>query len=214
MVDVIAAILLDVGAVRFNAAKPFTYSSGLRSPIYCDLRLIMSHPPQREIVIRELIGKIGDTIGLSNVDVVSGTATAGIPFASWIADRLHLPMIYVRSEKKSHGLGNKIEGRLKESDRVLVVEDIVSSGKSSLGNIASVREAGAGVAGTVAVASYELEQSMKRFADAGVRLEYLTDMNSVIKEANERGVLSSAEVKVVQDWLQDPWGWYERQGFA
>ena len=209
----VAKALLDIRSVQFSPKKPFVYTSGMKSPIYADLRLIMSYPPEREIVIRELITLVGDTIGWGKIDVISGTATAGVPFASWVADRLHKPMVYVRDTKKNHGLEKEIEGTFHKGASVLVIEDIVSSGKSSLGNIKSIQSLGGNAIGCVSVASYEIAKANQGFKSLKIPLHYLVSMQDLVNVAVKRKLLSAADRHVVWDWLSDPSGWAKRQGF-
>lgn len=206
----IPQMLLDIGAVNFNPARPFVYTSGMVSPIYCDIRLVMSFPDERKTIMDQMNQLIAKVIDWKRIDVISGTATAGIPFASFLAQLQHKPMIYVRSSKKSHGLGNQIEGRIQEGDRVLIVEDIVSSGKSSLQNVECVRGSGAEVVGVAAVTSYEMDQARVAFLKQEVSLTYLTPMSQVVDEAVNRGMLSVAQKRIVIDWLENPTGWVKR----
>ncbi|MDA8218577.1 MAG: orotate phosphoribosyltransferase [Dehalococcoidales bacterium] len=130
-----AAILLRVGAVNINAEEWFTYTSGIKSPIYTDNRLLISFPEERQRIVTLLAAAADEAVGLDNVDVVAGTATAGIPFAAWLADRLQRPMVYVRGSAKAHGLARQIEGRTAPGERVVVVEDLVTTGGSSLATV-------------------------------------------------------------------------------
>jgi orotate phosphoribosyltransferase len=208
----VAKMLLHIGAVNFNPTTPYVYTSGMKSPIYCDIRLVMSFPHEREVIVNQIDKLIEDRIGWQNVDVISGTATAGIPLASFLAQLQKRPMIYVRSSKKKHGLGNQIEGKLSRGDKVLIVEDIVSSGKSSLGNVESVRSSEATVVGVVAVTSYEMERAKKAFGEVGLRLNYLLPMREVVDTAVAEKLLTRNEREIVLDWLHDPEGWAERLG--
>ena len=139
----IAEILLNVGAVTLNVAEPFTYSSGMRSPIYCDNRLLISHPQERQEVIQAFL-EVLEKEGV-DADVIAGTATAGIPHAAWIAQALDKPMIYIRDKAKGHGKGNQIEGLVSEGASAVIIEDLISTGGSSIRAAIAAREAGSGV---------------------------------------------------------------------
>lgn len=201
----IAAHLLNIGAVALSPNEPFTWASGLKSPIYCDNRLTMAYPPVR----RDL------TEGFASItmqqaftaDVIVGTATAGIPHAAWLAHHLDLPMAYVRSKPKAHGRGNQIEGKLEAGQRVVIVEDLVSTGMSSLAVVRAVREVGVEVTALLAIFSYGLPQSVAQFSAAGVPLYTLTDFETLLDVASEQGSLSPDALRSLQAWRFDPPGW-------
>lgn len=208
----VARMLLEIGAVRFSAREPFTYTSGMVSPVYCDIRQIISYPYERDFIVGALIDLMREKIGLDEIDAVSGTATAGIPLASWIADRLHMPMVYVRDNSKKHGLKTKIEGKTHKGSRMLVVEDIVSSGKSSANNIESLREAETEVNHCIAVASYDMAQALETYKKLKVQFTRLVSMGNVIEVAVENGVISKKDAAVIKEWQKDPWGWGKGRG--
>jgi orotate phosphoribosyltransferase len=212
MERVIAGILMDIGAVSLRADPPFTWASGRLSPIYCDNRLLMSHPAERRAVAEgfaELIRARG-----WSPELVAGTATAGIPHAAWLADLLSLPMIYVRGAAKGHGKENRIEGHLEPGARVVLIEDLISTGGSSLEAAQAVIDAGGALEGVAAIFTYGLEVARRRFEEAGVALAHLTDFRSLMDEALARGKLSAAEKAIVADWQRDPAVWSSSRGGA
>jgi len=203
----VAKILLDLEAVILNPKEPFTYASGIKSPIYCDNRVIMSDVGSRE-KITDYFCTLVKNKGFE-FDIVAGTATAGIPHAAWIAQKLQKPMIYVRSGKKGHGRKNQIEGRLSEGEKVLLVEDLISTGGSSLRCIDSIIEAGGDVVACVAIFTYLMEKSMKCFEKAGIPVETLSDLDTLIEIAEQNNYIGSAESEIICRWKSDPENWYE-----
>jgi orotate phosphoribosyltransferase len=183
----VAEILLRSGAVAINLETPFVYASGIRSPIYTDNRLLLSLVPERRRVT-ELLAELAPP----DVEVVAGTATAGIPWAAWVAERLGRPMVYVRAEAKAHGRGRRIEGALAAGQRALVVEDLVTTGRSALGTVAALRDAGAVVRDVLAIFSYDLAAARQAFERAGVRLSALMTLGTLLDVAAERGQIGPA----------------------
>lgn len=206
----IAEILLDIGAISFNTTDPFTYSSGMRSPMYCDNRLLISYPEKRKRVA-ELFATM---LHQNNIDydVIAGTATAGIPHAAWLADILFAPMIYVRGSAKEHGHKNQIEGRLDEGAHALIVEDVVSTGGSAIDASESVKAAGGVVLDCIAIFSYEMEVAQEKFRKAGVDLHTLTTFSALLTVAVERGDITEEEKESIIEWQQDPQGWATKKG--
>lgn len=200
----IASILFDIGAVIFRPRQPFRYDSGILSPIYTDNRLIISHPKEREIVVDYLVEKI-KAIGLP--DAVAGTATAGIPHAAFIAQKLKIPMVYVRSEPKGHGKGNQVEGIVKRGQKVIVVEDLISTAGSSVRVIEALRRLGAQVEDEIAIFTYMLKESEENLKKAKVKLHPLTDIRSSCKVAIRRGLLKKDQVELIENWTKDPQNW-------
>lgn len=194
----IAAELLRIGAVLIRPDEPFTWASGIESPVYTDNRLTLGYPELR----RSLSHAFADLLRAHAIwpDVIAGTATAGIPHAAWLADRLDLPMVYVRSKPKAHGRGNQIEGPLAEGQQVVLVEDLVSTGGSSLEAVEALRAAGASVAAVVAVFSYNLARARQAFADADVRLLTVTDFDALVAEARTRGTIGETQAADVLRW--------------
>lgn len=200
--------LLRIGAVELRPGTPFTWASGLKSPIYCDNRLTLSEPEVRSRLADGFIALV-EKHGWSP-DVIAGTATAGIPHAAWLADRLNLPLVYVRSKPKGHGRGNQIEGRLRRGARVLLIEDLVSTGGSSLAAVEALRDAGAEVIATLAIFSYAFDRARTAFDEADVPLYTLTDYPALIEVARASGSLSEGEHSALQAWREDPDGWGDR----
>jgi orotate phosphoribosyltransferase len=208
----IARSLMEIGAVSLRAEPPFVWASGRLSPIYCDNRLLMSSPARRKEVARGF-AELVDAQQWSP-QVIAGTATAGIPHAAWLADLLDLPMVYVRGSAKGHGKGNRIEGRLDRKDRVVLIEDLISTGGSSLEAAGALVEAGAELLGVAAIFTYGLEVAARRFAEAGVPLATLTDFDQLMEEALAQGELTAAEKAIVADWKRDPGEWSASRGGA
>lgn len=201
----LAGALLEIGAVHLSPEEPFTWASGLRAPIYCDNRLTLGYPEVRARLAAGFVALLRRH-GLQPEGVV-GTATAGIPHAAWLADRLALPLAYARSKPKEHGRGNLIEGVLPEGARVVVVEDLISTGGSSVAVVEAVRAAGASVVGVLAIFSYGLPAARERFAAAGVPVYALTDFAALVEVAAAAGRLSPASRALLEGWQRDPAGW-------
>ncbi|MEK9147069.1 MAG: orotate phosphoribosyltransferase [Patescibacteria group bacterium] len=206
----VARILVDVGCVIFRPKQPFKFDSGILSPVYVDNRLLISVPRQRKLVIKYLISKI-KTIG--SFDVIAGTATAGIPHAAWIADNLNLPMVYVRSGPKNHGKGNQVEGRIIRGQKVLVVEDMVSTALSSKRVVEALRRLGAKVTDELAIYTHNLKEADKNFKKMKIKFHVLTDLNNVSQEAAKRGFLKKGQISIIKNWAKDPKGWGKKMGF-
>ncbi|PPK85702.1 orotate phosphoribosyltransferase [Neolewinella xylanilytica] len=203
----IARQLLAVGAVKLQPQDPFTWASGLRSPIYCDNRVLLSYPDIR----REIIEALGEAAGdMSSVEGIAGVATAGIPHGALLADRMGLPFVYVRSSNKEHGRRNRIEGRLEPGKRYLVVEDLISTGGSCLKAVEALRQAGAEIAGTVAIFTYQFPSAERAFQLAQVPLKTVSNYESLLEEATSSGAISGAEANALADWRQDPRAWSEQ----
>jgi len=204
----LASDLLTIGAVALRPEQPFTWSSGLRAPIYCDTRRTLAYPRIRTAICDDFAHLAGahDLVPAT----IAGTATAGIPHAAWLADRLHQPMAYVRSEAKSHGRKNQIEGIVAEGDSVLVVEDLISTGGSALNAVAALRDAGADVQAVLAIFSYELDAAAAAFEDADVPLHALTGYRTLLRVAREQDDLSDTALETLQAWRRDPDAWSAR----
>lgn len=201
----VAADLLKIGAIKLSPNAPFTWASGWKSPIYCDNRLSLSFP--------EVRSKIKTALGLAvskefdGVDVIAGVATAGIPQGTLVADELALPFIYVRSKSKSHGLQNMIEGKIEPGQKVLLVEDLVSTGGSSLAAATALQEAGAEVVGMVAIFSYGFDVSKQNFENANVDLVILSDYEHLLDHAQDERMFENEVLKTLKEWREDPGNW-------
>lgn len=206
----IAELLLNVGAVSLNVQEPFTYASGIKSPIYCDNRLLISHPEERKLVIDAFVQLIEEQ-GI-DADVIAGTATAGIPHAAWIADRLDKPMVYIRDKAKEHGKGNQIEGVVTEGASAVIIEDLISTGGSCIKAAEAAREAGFVVTNVIAIFSYEFEAAAKTFDDIGVHVHTLSNFSTLMKVAHAKGALSEEDMQKALEWNQDPAGWGAKMG--
>ena len=200
-----AAKLLDVKAIKLQPNAPFTWASGWKSPFYCDNRKVLSFPELRTYVKLELTHAVLEYF--SNAEVVAGVATGAIAQGALVADALGLPFVYVRSKAKDHGMGNLIEGELSKGAKVEVVEDLISTGGSSLKAVEAIRQAGAEVIGMVASYTYGFPVAEKAFADAGVKLVTLTDYDHVVEEALETNYISEADIELLHEWRKDPANW-------
>jgi orotate phosphoribosyltransferase len=203
----IAGILLQIKAIKLSPQKPFTWASGMRSPIYCDNRSILSHPGSRDHVVEALVRQ---SAAFAPFTAVAGVATAGIPHGILLADRLRLPFVYVRDKPKSHGRQNLIEGELAEGATVLVVEDLISTGGSSLKAVEALREAGATISGVLAIFNYGFPETAHAFQTAECPLATLSNYDALLKKALDMGYISDAEKALLTDWKHDPRGWEER----
>jgi len=197
----IAHAMLKVGAVELNPTNLFTWASGIKSPIYCDTRLTISDPVIRKQLANGLAQNIKQFF--PETEVVAGTATAGIPHAAWVADILDLPMVYVRSKAKEHGRGNQIEGKYKAGQKVVVVEDIVSTGGSSITAVEALRAAGCEVVGVVCVYTYNLPKAEEAFEAAGVKYVSLTNFDFLVEAASESGAIQEEQIPFLKEWHKD-----------
>lgn len=199
----LARDLLEIKAVQIkpNPENYFTWTSGIKSPIYCDNRLTMSFPEIRKkitAVFAEIIGKMDE-----KPEVIAGCATAGIPHAAWLADSLNLPMVYVRSKPKGHGKGNQIEGEFDKGARVLVIEDLISTGGSSIASAQALQKKGAEVQGVLAIFTYGLKKSIQQFSDANLPLQTITGFDQLIDALVEDGKISNQEKSELLAWRND-----------
>ena len=190
-----ASKLLNVKAIKLQPNDPFTWASGWKSPFYCDNRKTLSYPGLRNFVKLELVHAVLEHF--SEAEAVAGVATGAIAQGALVADELNLPFVYVRSKAKDHGMGNLIEGELEKGSKVVVVEDLISTGGSSLKAVAALREAGYEVVGMVASYTYGFPVAAEAFAEAGVRLETLTDYDHVVAEAVATGYIAESDVEVL-----------------
>ncbi len=202
----IANILLKTKAVKLDASNPFTYASGIRSPIYCDNRILIGQA-QRDRVIELFLEKLSDY----EFDVVCGTATAGIPWAAIIADRLHKPLAYVRSKKKEHGKAKAVEGAEVKNKKVILIEDLISTGGSSIKAAGNLIKEGAIVQTIVAIFTYQFKSSDKNALESNLEIDTLSDFSTLLSLAKQEQYLSQAEYDSAKVWSQDPEGWWGKQ---
>lgn len=205
----VAKALLDIHAVTLNPDQPFTWASGLKSPIYTDNRLTISYPEVRQAIFNGMVEQI--KLHFSAADVIAGTATAGIPHAAWVAQNMELPMIYVRTKPKDHGQGKQIEGVLKEGQKVVVIDDLISTGGSVLNAVQAVNNAGGKVIGVVSVFTYDLPAAEQNFMANGLKYYSVTDYMTLIKVAKENNQISADHLKSLQEWRKDPLSWSKEQ---
>ncbi|WP_037289846.1 orotate phosphoribosyltransferase [Saccharibacillus sacchari] len=198
----IAADLLNIGAVALQPDEPFTWTSGIKSPIYCDNRLTMAYPEVRDRIAEGFAELIRTRY--PDAEVIAGTATAGIPHAAWVAQKLDLPMAYIRDKAKGHGKQNQIEGLIKEGQKVVVIEDLISTGGSSLKAALAVREAGAEPLAVLAIFSYQLDRAIQVFAEANVPLATLSNYTALMQTALELGTIQESQVELLKSWREDP----------
>jgi len=203
--SLIAKKLLEIKAIKLSPKQPFTWASGWKSPIYCDNRLSLSYPSVRQL-IREKLVKAIQTHFL-NIEAVAGVATAGIPQGVLIADKLDIPFLYVRSKAKGHGMENRIEGKISPGQKVVVVEDLISTGGSSLKAVSDLRDAGFDVLGMVAIFTYGFPLADQNFANEQVKLVCLSDYASLLPHALEQGYISSEDMATLNSWRQEPASW-------
>lgn len=206
----VSQILIDLGCIIIRPHQPFKFNTGITSPVYTDNRLILSNPKQRKKIVDLLISRVKH---LGIPDVVAGTSTAGIPHAAFIAQRLNLPMIYVRTEPKKYGRKNQIEGSLRKGQQVLVIDDLISTGRSSLEVVKAIRKLGGRVTSVLAITTYGLKEAEKNFANNKVGLHALTDLNHTCKIAVKNGILKKERVDLIKEWSKDPKGWAKKMGF-
>ncbi|MEH7441018.1 orotate phosphoribosyltransferase [Bacillus sp. JJ1122] len=201
----IAGALLEIEAVSLQPDSPFTWSSGLKSPIYCDNRLTLSYPEVRRKVADGLKNLIVEHF--QDAEVIAGTATAGIPHAAWVSELMDLPMSYVRSKAKEHGKGNQIEGRVTAGQKVVVVEDLISTGGSVIEAVDALREAGCEVLGVVSIFTYELEKGKQQLQSARISAHSLTDFTTLSNLAEEKGLISKENLESLAEWRKNPAEW-------
>jgi orotate phosphoribosyltransferase len=200
-----AELLLRIKAVRINVADTFTWASGMKSPIYCDNRITLSYPPIRTFIRQQFTAVIKDEIG--HLDVIAAVATGGIPHGVLIAQDMALPFAYVRTNRKDHGLANQIEGVIESGQRVIMIEDLISTGGSSLAAVQVVREKDAVVKGLLAIFSYGFDIADQKFKDAECKVFTLTDYDHLIKQALENNYVREADMEMLRKWREDPKNW-------
>lgn len=201
----VAEFLLQIKAIKLQPNNPFTWASGWKSPIYCDNRITLSHPPIRTYIRQRLTQLIQEEFG--SAGCIAGVATAGIPQGVLVAQELGLPFIYVRSKPKDHGRGNMIEGEVLTGKRVVVVEDLISTGKSSLQAVEALREADYEVAGLVAIFSYGFDLAAENFKQANCPFFTLSNYNALISYAADNQYISSKDIDLLRKWRENPEEW-------
>lgn len=201
----IAKDLLKIEAVFLSPNDPFTWASGIKSPIYCDNRITMSYPMIRKEIAQGLAEQI--KAAYPDVEVIAGTATAGIPHAAWVADILDLPMVYIRSKAKEHGKGNQIEGRISEGQKMVIIEDLISTGGSVLEAAEAAKREGADVLGVAAIFTYELPKGKENFAAHDIELLTLTNYSTLLEAALESKYIEEKDLDLLKEWKQNPEAW-------
>ena len=202
----IAEFLLSIGAVKLSPATPFTWTSGIKSPIYCDNRMIYSHPDARNVVVNALRDRV-KTLHVPP-DVIAGTATAAIGWAALVADRMQLPLVYIRAKAKEHGAKKRIEGDLKPEKHVVLIEDLLSTGGSAISSVEAIREEGKGIiTDVVAIFTYEMLSSLEGAQSARVQLHPLSTITTLVEVALGQGRITDREAELVHAFVKDPQGW-------
>lgn len=201
----VAEKLLQINAIKLSVNNPFTWASGWKSPIYCDNRKILSFPYIRDFIKSEMCDVVFKSY--SDIDLIAGVATAGIPWGAMVADQLKLPFIYVRPKPKEHGLGNQIEGFYESGKNVILIEDLISTGKSSLQVAEVLKYAGLQVNGLVSIFNYGFEQAKTSFGLVNLNFYSLTDYESLVSKAIEKNIISRADQKALLNWRKDPANW-------
>ncbi len=201
----LASFLLQIKAIKLNPANPFTWASGLKSPIYCDNRVTLSYPQVRTFIREGFVKMCLDKFG--KPDVIAGVATGGIPQGALVAQELGLPFVYVRSEKKSHGMNNQIEGIINSGQSVVIIEDLVSTGKSSLNAVEALREKGAVVKGMLAIFTYGMDVAAENFKNNKCELFTLTNYNALIQKAAEENYIREDDLASLLEWKSNPQAW-------
>ena len=201
----LAAHLLEINAVVLRPSDPFTWTSGWNSPIYCDNRLTLRFPEIRNKIENEFTAIINDKF--SHIDVVTGTATAGIPHAAWVASNLNKPMAYVRAKAKAHGMGNQIEGGVKKGESTVVIEDLISTGGSAFSVVEALKFVGANVEAVLSIFTYGFDKASKRFSDVEVPVYTLTDYKTLVNVAIEKGIIDGDDLDLLASWRDHPEIW-------
>lgn len=201
----VAQSLLDIQAVSLSPQEPFIWASGLKSPIYCDNRITISVPDVRTQIANGLADLIKEKY--PDVEVIAGTATAGIPHAAFISQVMNLPMIYIRGKAKDHGKGNQIEGRIQKGQKIVLVEDLISTGGSVIEAAQAAEREGAVVLGCVAIFSYELQKGKDNFAASGYRIDTLSNYTTLLNVAHDTNAITEDELTLLQSWSNDPQAW-------
>ena len=200
----VAKQLLQIKAIKLSPQNPFTWASGIKSPIYCDNRVVLSYPNVRKFVIRCMAQQAQR---FQPFNMVAGVATAGIAHGALLAEHLGLPFVYVRSAAKAHGRQNKIEGELRGNERILVVEDLISTGGSSLKAVEALEDVGCQVAGVIAIFSYGLDKAVRSFSEASCPFTALSNYEALLQEALQIDYIQETDLPPLQEWRKDPENW-------
>jgi orotate phosphoribosyltransferase len=200
-----AELLLQIKAIKLDAQEPFTWASGWKSPIYCDNRIVLSYPPIRNHIREQFARQIEELYG--KPDVIAAVATGAIGIGMLAAEILSLPFIYVRPEAKSHGRKNQIEGNLSEGQTVVVIEDLISTGNSSLNAVKALKEAKANVKGMLAIFTYGFKTADENFEKEGIELHTLSDYDFLLETAQRTNYINATEAGILREWRQDPANW-------
>ncbi|MEX2803909.1 orotate phosphoribosyltransferase [Streptococcus sp. H31] len=203
----IASDLLDIKAVYLQPENPFTWASGIKSPIYTDNRITLSYPETRTLIENGFVDVIKKHF--PEVDVIAGTATAGIPHGAIIADKMNLPFAYIRSKPKDHGAGNQIEGRVTKGQKMVIIEDLISTGGSVLEAAAAAKKEGADVLGVVAIFTYQLPQAEQNFAETGIKLLTLSNYTELIKVAKVQGYIDARGLQLLKRFKENQENWQD-----
>ncbi|MBL6646778.1 MAG: orotate phosphoribosyltransferase [Flavobacteriaceae bacterium] len=201
----VAEFLLQINAIKLEPKNPFTWASGWQSPIYCDNRIALSYPVVRNYLKEQMAKQIEDIYG--KPEVIAGVATGAIGLGALVAEQLNLPFVYIRPKPKSHGRQNQIEGRLEPNNTVVVIEDLISTGKSSLQAVDALRSSGAQVKGMLAVFSYNFAIAKDNFKESKVELNTLSNYDYLLEQALESGLITSAEAEMLTKWRVAPQNW-------
>ena len=200
-----AELLLQINAIKLDPENPFTWASGWKSPIYCDNRIVLSYPTMRNYVREEMAKQVEELYG--KPEVIAGVATGAIGIGILVADYLNLPFIYVRPAAKSHGRQNQIEGKLEPGQKVVVIEDLISTGKSSLHAVDALVEAGADIKGMLAIFTYGFDAAVNNFANKGVELHTLSDYEHLLKQVSETDYIRENQLTTLSGWRSNPSNW-------
>lgn len=200
-----AELLLQINAIKLKPENPFTWASGWKSPIYCDNRIILSYPAIRNFVREEMARQVEELYG--KPDVIAGVATGAIGMGMLVAERMGLPFVYVRPEAKSHGRQNQVEGHLEKGQATVVIEDLISTGKSSLNAVEALKRSGARVKGMIAIFTYGFDEAEKNFARHGLDVHTLSDYEHLIRQATATDHIREEQLNMLMEWRKNPSGW-------
>lgn len=201
----IAKALLEIEAVTLQPTNPFTWTSGIKSPIYCDNRLTMSYPEVRKKIAQAFAEKIKEQY--PEVEVIAGTATAGIPHAAWVAEELDLPMVYIRSSAKQHGKAKQIEGSFSAGAKMVVIEDLISTGGSVIEAVRAAEQEEASVLGVAAIFTYQLPKGEENFSIQNIQVHTLSNYDCLLEVALDMGYIEKQDMRILEEWKEDPENW-------